>query len=150
MNSAAKNARNAMSPDIGMISLDELRQLRKDTEKGTRPDAMIMTKDDLERIKNAKTIRTVEDIKREKKEKETMRENQQKTATLRKKKMLQLDEERATKVPLSDIGLENKQREEMILARAQMLLDEQMDDVKHMNKMVLYSQVVTVRDKQLE
>lgn len=150
MNSAAKNARNGMSPDIGMISLDELRQLRKDTEKGTRPDAMIMTKDDLERIKNAKTIRTVEDIKREKKEKETMRENQQKTATLRKKKMLQLDEERATKVPLSDIGLENKQREEMILARAQMLLDEQMDDVKHMNKMVLYSQVVTVRDKQLE
>ena len=150
MNSAAKNARNGMSPDIGMISLDELRQLRKDTEKGTRPDAMIMTKDDLERIKNAKPIRTVEDIKREKKEKETMRENQQKTATLRKKKMLQLDEERATKVPLSDIGLENKQREEMILARAQMLLDEQMDDVKHMNKMVLYSQVVTVRDKQLE
>ena len=29
------------------------------------------------------------------------------------------------------------------------MLDEEHDDVKHMNQMVLYSKVVTVRDKQL-
>ena len=28
-------------------------------------------------------------------------------------------------------------------------LDEELDDVKHMNQMVLYSKVVTIRDKQL-
>ena len=28
-------------------------------------------------------------------------------------------------------------------------MDEQLDDVKDMNKMVLYSKVVTIRDKQL-
>ena len=28
-------------------------------------------------------------------------------------------------------------------------MDEEMDDVKHMNQMVLYSKVVTIRDKQL-
>jgi hypothetical protein len=31
-----------------------------------------------------------------------------------------------------------------------MQLDEEHDDVKHMNQMVLYSKVVTIRDKQLE
>lgn len=30
-----------------------------------------------------------------------------------------------------------------------MMLDEQLDDVKHMNQMVFYAKVVTVRDKQL-
>lgn len=29
-------------------------------------------------------------------------------------------------------------------------MDNDMDDVKHMNQMVLYSKVVTIRDKQLE
>ena len=29
-------------------------------------------------------------------------------------------------------------------------MDEEHDDVKHMNQMVLYSKVVTIRDKQLE
>lgn len=29
-------------------------------------------------------------------------------------------------------------------------MDEELDDVKHMNQMVLYSKVVTIRDKQLE
>ena len=31
-----------------------------------------------------------------------------------------------------------------------MQIDEEQDDVKHMNQMVLYSKVVTIRDKQLE
>jgi hypothetical protein len=29
-------------------------------------------------------------------------------------------------------------------------MDEEHDDVKHMNQMVLYSKVVTIRDRQLE
>ena len=31
-----------------------------------------------------------------------------------------------------------------------MQMDEELDDVKQMNQMVLYSKVVTIRDKQLE
>ena len=29
-------------------------------------------------------------------------------------------------------------------------MDEELDDVKHMNQMILYSKVVTIRDKQLQ
>lgn len=61
-----------------------------------------------------------------------------------------MDAERAAKLPLSDISMENKQRQDGMLSRAQMLLDEQLDDVKQMNQMVFYSKVVTVRDRQLE
>ena len=34
--------------------------------------------------------------------------------------------------------------------KAQKRMDEDLDDVKHMNQMMLYSKVVTIRDKQLE
>ena len=81
---------------------------------------------------------------------DAQKEMERLAAKQRKEKMQQMDAERAAKLPLSDISLENKQRQEGLLSRAQMLLDEQLDDVKQMNQMVFYSKVVTVRDKQLE
>lgn len=42
-----------------------------------------------------------------------------------------------------------KNKAETLLSKAQKKLDEEMDDVKQMNQMVLYSKVVTIRDKQL-
>lgn len=38
---------------------------------------------------------------------------------------------------------------ETLLTKAQALMDEEQDDVKKMNQMVLYSKVVTIRDQQL-
>lgn len=64
--------------------------------------------------------------------------------------MQAFDKERDSKVPMSDIGLENKQRAEGLLSKAQMMLDEQLDEVKQMNQMCFYSKVVTVRDKQIQ
>ena len=52
-------------------------------------------------------------------------------------------------MPPSEIEVENNQRAEGLLSKAQMQLDEAHDDVKHMNQMTLYAKVVTVRDKQL-
>jgi len=37
-----------------------------------------------------------------------------------------------------------------ILLKAQEILNEQLDDVKHMNKMMMYAKCVTVRDQQLQ
>merc|ERR1719401_2160515 len=37
-----------------------------------------------------------------------------------------------------------------VLKRAKEMLDEDMDDVKHMNQMMLYSKIVTIRDAQIQ
>ena len=37
-----------------------------------------------------------------------------------------------------------------IILKAQEILNEQLDDVKHMNKMMMYAKCVTVRDQQLD
>jgi Trichohyalin-plectin-homology domain len=36
------------------------------------------------------------------------------------------------------------------LTRAQFLIDEEEDDVKEMNKMLLFTKIVSIRDRQLE
>ena len=61
-----------------------------------------------------------------------------------------MDKTRATKLPATEIENEQNERAEGLLAHAQQQLDEEHDDVKHMNQMTLYAKVVTVRDKQLD
>jgi hypothetical protein len=61
-----------------------------------------------------------------------------------------MDRERAKKVAPTDIEQSNRNKDVGILSKAQAQLDEELDDVKHMNQMVLYSKVVTIRDKQLQ
>lgn len=71
-------------------------------------------------------------------------------AKARKQRMLELDKERANKMPLSEQQILDKEKADGLLTKAQQIMDEDHDDVKHMNQMMLYSKVVTIRDRQLE
>ena len=66
---------------------------------------------------------------------------------MRKTKMQQMDTKRATKVKPNEFQQAEKNKAETLLSKAQKKLDNDMDDVKAMNQMVLYSKVVTIRDK---
>lgn len=68
-------------------------------------------------------------------------------AMARKQRMQQQDRERAANAPL-EVKM-NKFGENTLLAKAQDQMDEDYDDVKHMNAMVVASRIYTVRDQQL-
>ena len=67
-------------------------------------------------------------------------------AKARKQRMLEMDKERANKLPPTEHQQITKEQNETLLTKAQQMLDEEHDDVKHMNQMMLYSKVVTIRD----
>merc|ERR1711871_1831957 len=73
-----------------------------------------------------------------------------KRSQARKEKMLQMEEERKKKELLMDKDKDGHAQKNSVLERAKMMLDEDMDDVKHMNQMMLYSKVVTIRDAQIQ
>lgn len=52
---------------VGVISQDELRAIRAKTEKNTKNDAVVITKNDLNRIKDATVIKTKDELINEKK-----------------------------------------------------------------------------------
>ena len=78
--------------------MDDLRKIRQKTEKNNQNDAVIISKADLDRIKDATTIKTKDQLLQEKR-----LMDQQKAAALakskaKKQKMIQMDEQRAQKV----------------------------------------------------
>lgn len=81
---------------------------------------------------------------------EEQKESAMAAAKARKQRMLDLDKERALKMPPTEQQTIDKEKADGLLTKAQQMLDEDHDDVKHMNQMMLYSKVVTIRDKQLD
>jgi len=70
-------------------------------------------------------------------------------AAARKEKMRRLEEERKQKVAPSEMELKRQQDKAAVVSAADMKLNEELDDVKKMNQMCLYSKVVTIRDAQV-
>merc|ERR1712232_1246213 len=68
----------------------------------------------------------------------------------RKEKIKQMEEERRKNVAMNDQEKQGRTQKNSVLERAKDMLDENMDDVKHMNQMMLYSKVVTIRDAQIQ
>lgn len=64
--------------------------------------------------------------------------------------MIAMDEQRAQKIQPTEQQKYQAAKNETLLSKAQKRMDNDLDDVKQMNQMVLYSKVVTIRDKQLE
>merc|ERR1719163_2598712 len=63
---------------------------------------------------------------------------------------MKMEEERKKNAMLHENEKEGHDSRNGVLQRAKMMLDEDMDDVKHMNQMMLYSKVVTIRDAQIQ
>ena len=74
----------------------------------------------------------------------------QQKSKARKAKMMEMDAQRAAKVKPTEWQVAEKNKGESLLSKAQKKMDEDLDDVKAMNQLVMYSKVVTIRDKQLE
>merc|ERR1719408_78544 len=51
---------------------------------------------------------------------------------------------------LTEFDKEERAQRNGVLEKAKQKLDEEMDDVKHMNQMMLYSKIVTIRDAQIQ
>ena len=81
-----------------VISMDELRTIRSKTEKNNQTDAVIITQKDMERIKEATTIKTKEQLSQEKKLLQEQQNAALAKSKMRKAKMMEMDAQRATKV----------------------------------------------------
>jgi hypothetical protein len=89
-----KKGGKSVKTGAGVITMDELRNIRKTTEKSGKADAVIISKDELARIKDATTIKTKTDLIEDKKYKEEMRNTQMAASKARRAKMAMADTKR--------------------------------------------------------
>jgi len=130
---------------------ERIKKLIQDFRKGgpNSPNAIIISQSDLSRMKKSASIRTKEELLQQKKLLLEQNEKQHAAAKAKKQKMLEIEADRKKNLPPSEAEMEATMKNETLQSRAQQLLNEEMDDVKQMNQMMLYAKVVTIRDNQL-
>jgi hypothetical protein len=92
----------AVRTSQGVISLEELRNIRGKVESKDKNDAVIISKNDLDRIRDATTIKTKDQVIQEKKLLEEQKTAAMAKSKARKTKMQELDARRTTKQAPSD------------------------------------------------
>ncbi len=118
--------------------------------KGQQADAVVIRASELDRIRGSTKIIGKQQEAEERKRLENEKEKELEASETLKKKMKVFDQTRTKKLPLTEYQKEAKTKNEALLTKAEKFVEEEMDDVKHMNKMVHYAKCATVRDKQLE
>jgi hypothetical protein len=131
---------------------EEIQKLTAEVRNGevTNPNAIIISQTELQRMKNCAVVTTKEEQLHQKRILEEQNEKQQAAAKAKKQRMLEIEAERRKNIPPSETEIEEKIKNETLQTRAQQLLNEQKDEVKHMNQMTLYAKTVTIRDKQVQ
>jgi len=129
---------------------EDVKAIKERTLKGQQADAVVIKASELARIKESTKVIGKQQEAEEKKRLEAEREKEREAAETLKKKIKTFDQTRTKKLPATIYQKESKEKNETLLTKAEKAMDEELDDVKHMNKMVHYAKCATVRDKQLE
>ncbi|MCO5559411.1 hypothetical protein L7F22_013010 [Adiantum nelumboides] len=119
--------------------------------KSTKEDSntVVLTAGDVNRIKNSSLILTEADIARRRKEQYDERMRNSAIATQRKAMMLKMEADRKRKVgALTETERLRKEKDALILENAHKKWEDEIDQVKKMNSMVLYAKTATARDGQ--
>jgi len=116
-----------------VLSKEELRDLRNQTETGKKSDALVISKAELDRMKASTKILTKDEEAQQKKLFEEQKDQQMAAAKARKKKMVEMDKTRTNKIPQSEYQIDQNNKNDTLLTKAKEMLDEEHDDVKHMN-----------------
>jgi len=114
------------------------------------PNSITIGQSELQRIKNSTSVVTKEDLIQHRKMLEEQNERKLAAAKAKKQRMLEIEAEKKKSIPPSELEMEATMKNETLKGRAKELLNEEKDEVKHMNQMMLYAKVVTIRDRQLD
>lgn len=129
--------------------MQEKRSQTKGNKSTVLRDSVVLSFFDFQRIKKNSQLQT--ELDEQQREYERMKEQRDKKAEEHRLRIKKYDREIGGKSHLeSENERIQRQKDEAILKRAQDILETEDDAVKSMNKMVLYAEIATIRDRQLE
>ena len=113
------------------------------------PDSAVIAVSDLERMRQAATIVSAQEMAMTRKSMANQKAEQQAKAKARKERMMAAEAARKANAPKSDSENRKIGKDNATLSVAKQKLDEELDDVKAMNQMMAYAKCVTIRDAQI-
>lgn len=124
---------------------------RRSNSAPAHKNAVTVTKNELMRLQGNSVILSPADEAELKATRQAEKDHRMRKGIARKERMLRMEEDKRRKAPvLSDYEVNARMQQNKVLAAARKMMDEEMDDVKHMNQMMAYAQCVTIRDAQIK
>ncbi|KAJ3227634.1 Cilia- and flagella-associated protein 45 [Clydaea vesicula] len=123
-------------------------QLPVNTSNKAKPKILNLA--EFEKVRSISTFLSKEELEKRNTEINNAKFNAVEEARLRKEKMEEHDHKRSANAKLNELEQEAKQKANYLLAKAKMQLEEQEDDIKHLNELMLYAKCVAIRDVQVE
>ncbi|KAJ3100916.1 Cilia- and flagella-associated protein 45 [Phlyctochytrium planicorne] len=134
---------------ITVITRDNIRTLKPHTGQPKKGPPLKISTNELDRVKSASIYLSKEELEQYNHELNHQRVQAAENAKVRKAKMEEFDHQRSQNAKLSALEKETKDKSNYLLAKAQMQLEEQEDEIKHMNELMLYAKCVAIRDGQV-
>lgn len=113
-------------------------------------DCAVLNLNDYERIRKNAALLSTSEMRNQKKVLEEQKALQANGNKNLKERIISYDKQYGTSGGLSDIEKENLEINKTMKNKAQKLLDENTDEAKEMNKLIMYAKVASIRDKQLQ
>eukprot|EP00397_Hematodinium_sp_SG-2012_P033646 GEMP01035976.1.p1 GENE.GEMP01035976.1~~GEMP01035976.1.p1 ORF type:complete len:515 (+),score=164.72 GEMP01035976.1:290-1834(+) len=138
--------------EIAIVGKDTV-QVRKKfgcQSKRKEADAAVISASELHALQSQAQNLSKEESEEQQRRHAALQAERMEKSQARRAKMEDMEEERKKKTMASELDTEMEAQRSSVLEKAKAMLDEDNDDVKEMNKMVLYSKVVTVRDAQVQ
>jgi len=153
-NNSAKTAPLA-GKDVAIVGKDTVQVRHKFGKRavsnsGVKSDVVVIAASELNRLRENATMLSRDQEIEAKARAEAEYEERMRKSKERKERMMQMEEERKRNALMKDQEKDSKGSRNSVMERAKQMIDEDMDDVKHMNQMMLYSKVVTIRDAQIQ
>eukprot|EP00598_Pedospumella_elongata_P001430 CAMPEP_0184975840 /NCGR_PEP_ID=MMETSP1098-20130426/6939_1 /TAXON_ID=89044 /ORGANISM="Spumella elongata, Strain CCAP 955/1" /LENGTH=461 /DNA_ID=CAMNT_0027498615 /DNA_START=99 /DNA_END=1484 /DNA_ORIENTATION=+ len=114
------------------------------------PSSIVISADELNRIRNGSVIKTEAEIAADKEHAERLKEEREKLSKERKDRMKELEKRSVMLAKKSDVEIAEIARNKAIRNMAEKKLDENADVVKLLNSMAQRATAFTIRDQQLE
>ncbi|KAL7748342.1 hypothetical protein RI367_006303 [Sorochytrium milnesiophthora] len=135
---------------IAVITRDAIRVLHPHGSRAKDANTIVLSPTDLQKVKTAAVHVSKSEEERRMRALVTEKIEATEAAARRRTRMEELERQRTQNLVLSDIERDAKEKSNYLLARAQIQLDEEEDDIKHMNELMLYAKCVAIRDAQLQ
>lgn len=144
-------AQKRVSSAQGSTRKQEIEKLQNELKTGEikNPNAIVISQSELARMKNNAITLTTDERLHQQKILEEQNEKMMAAAKAKKQKMLELEAERKKEAKPSESELNEHAKGTGLRNKAEELLNEQRDEVKHMNHLILQAKIVTIRDAQL-
>mmetsp|Transcript_15054 Transcript_15054/g.15589 ORF Transcript_15054/g.15589 Transcript_15054/m.15589 type:complete len:480 (+) Transcript_15054:14-1453(+) len=113
-------------------------------------ESSFLNLNDYERIRKNATVLSDVDIRNQRKIQEEQKQTQLEGTKNLKERMLQYDRVRTDRNNLTDIEKDAIELNKTMKEKAQKIIDENTDEAKEMNKLIMYAKVASIRDRQLE